>query len=287
MTEEPRAGQWARLKEIVQRSAELVPEEDRTTWAHRTRVRLQGIAVLTILDVNTTLIRRFGGDLPPRWSPSSIPWSSTIEAAYPQIRAELVDYLGRTTIPQTAEVSGLDPDSEEGRHAAPADRGHWRSLMLECFGDTIEENARHFPATLAAIKSATGSTSIGFSALDPHSHIATHVGPNKGALRYQMPIVTPGPPASARIRIGPEMVPWDEGRPVVFDLSVNHEAWNDSDETRVLLMFEIPLPLRAPLRWCNRFAQWTYRFHPSYIRLPDRAREIAAVQNAAMAANGG
>ena len=283
MINEPRAGQWARLKEIVQRSGELVAVEDRTTWIHRNRVRLQGIAVLIVLDINTTLIRRFGGDLPARWSPSSIPWSPAIEAAFPDIRAEVVDYISRTTIPQTAEVSGLDPDSEEGQHAAPADRGRWRSLMLECFGNTIEENARHFPATLAAIKTAKGSTSIGFSALDPNSHIATHVGPNKGALRYQMPIVTPGPPTSARIRIGPEMVPWSEGEPVVFDLSVNHEAWNDSDETRVLLMFEIPLPLPAPLRWTNRFAQWTYRFHPSYIRLPERAREIAEVNNRLMA----
>ncbi len=278
MTTENRRGPWARFTEIRSRSRELIAAEDRTGWRHEQRMYLQGIVVLSIVGINSSLIRRFGGDLPTRWSPSRIPWSPVIEKAYPEIRSELESYLARTAMPQTAELSGLDPETEEGRNAAPADRGIWRSLMLNSHGEIIEENAQHFPATMAAIGAAKGATSIGFSALDANSHIASHVDPNDGALRYAMPILTPGPPASSRLRIGSELVSFEAGHPVIFDISVSHEVWNDSDEPRVLLMIETQLPLRAPIRLFNRVAQSCYRFHPSYNNLPQRARSLALAE---------
>nr|NIP16922.1 aspartyl/asparaginyl beta-hydroxylase domain-containing protein [Xanthomonadales bacterium]NIX11712.1 aspartyl beta-hydroxylase [Xanthomonadales bacterium] len=35
---------------------------------------------------------------------------------------------------------------------------------------------------------------------------------------------------------------WQEGRMLLFDDSIEHEAWNDSDSTRVILLFEVWRP---------------------------------------------
>ena len=232
-------------------------------------------AVLWLFPLNGRLIERFHGDLPDRWDPGVLPWAAAVEAAWPEIRAEIVAYLDAGAMPHTAEVSGLDPESDAGRASAPADRGAWRTVILQFFGEWITENCDHFPATVAAVSAVPDVTSIGFTALDPRSHIFEHVGPNRGALRYQLPIVVPGAAGSCRIRVGREMVEWAEGESVLFDLSVNHEAWNDSDEVRVLLMIEVPTPLPSWLRRVNRSVQRCYRLFPSYRRLPERARQLA------------
>lgn len=270
-------------RRFTEKSRELLPEEFENRPFRRAWVVAGGASVLWLFHLNGTMIERFHGDLPDRWDPAVIPWASTVEAAWPAIRHEVMDYISQGPMPHTAEVSGLDPDSEAGRASAPADRGSWRTVILQFFGDWIDENCEQFPATVAAVRSIPDVTSIGFTALDPHSHIFQHIGPNRGALRYQLPIVVPGAPGSCRIRVGREMVEWAEGESVLFDLSVNHEAWNDSDEVRVLLMIEVPTPLDSPLRIVNRWVQRCYRFFPSYRRLPQRARELALerIQDAA------
>lgn len=260
---------------FADRMHDLTPaDEDGSALARRIAFA-EGMAVLWAFHLNSRLIERFCGDRPARWDPSKFPWIADIEAAWPEIRAEVVAYLEAGTMPHTAEVSGLDPYSKKGLASVPADRGAWRTVVLQFFGDWIEENCQHFPASKAAMSGLRSMTSIGFTALDPHSHIAEHIGPNRGALRYQLPIIVPGAPGSCRIRVADEMVEWHEGESVVFDLAVNHEAWNDSDETRVLLMIEVPTPLPFPLGAINRFVQSCYRFFPSYRRLPARARQLA------------
>ena len=54
-----------------------------------------------------------------------------------------------------------------------------------------------------------------------------------------LPLVVPG---KCRFRVGNEVREWQEGRAWVFDDSIDHEAWNDSDRTRVILLFDIDRP---------------------------------------------
>ncbi len=44
------------------------------------------------------------------------------------------------------------------------------------------------------------------------------------------------------MRVGEEIRAWKAGELAIFDDSVNHEAWNQSCETRVVLLFDIPHP---------------------------------------------
>ena len=45
-----------------------------------------------------------------------------------------------------------------------------------------------------------------------------------------------------RLRVGSETRIWEDGVPLIFDDSINHEAFNDGPNARVVLLFEIWRP---------------------------------------------
>lgn len=61
-------------------------------------------------------------------------------------------------------------------------------------------------------------------------------------LRCHLPLVVPAG-GSCAIRVGNETRQWKEGELMIFDDSFEHEAWNNSGEDRIVLMFDIPNPL--------------------------------------------
>jgi aspartate beta-hydroxylase len=50
-----------------------------------------------------------------------------------------------------------------------------------------------------------------------------------------LPLVVPG---NCRFRVGSETRRWQEGKAWVFDDTIEHEAWNDSDVPRAVLIFD-------------------------------------------------
>lgn len=266
-----------RIRDDWERASYLVPAEDLDRPIRRRWTHLRGAAIMMLFDLNDAAITRFAGELPGIYDRADFGWVARIEAATDDIRAELERYdAAHHSLPHVSEVSGLTPGTEEAMKSAPVDQGEWRVLILLANGKWIDEVADQFPAARAAVAECPQATTIGFSALSGRAHIAQHEGTNRGALRYQLPIVVPGKPGDCRIRIGDEMVVWEKAKSVIFDLGINHEAWNDADERRVLFMIETEMPLRRPLRWLNRLVQYQFRFFPSFRQMPDRVRELEA-----------
>ena len=46
-------------------------------------------------------------------------------------------------------------------------------------------------------------------------------------------------PPGCRFRVGGETRTWQEGVALAFDDTIDHEAWNDSDQLRVVLIFDV------------------------------------------------
>jgi aspartyl/asparaginyl beta-hydroxylase (cupin superfamily) len=84
---------------------------------------------------------------------------------------------------------------------------------------------------------------IMFSALNPHTRIPSHYGPMNGVLRAHLPLIVPR--GKCGIRVADETRSWEEGRLLVFDDSFDHEVWNDSDETRIVLFLNVWHPCFA------------------------------------------
>ena len=95
-------------------------------------------------------------------------------------------------------------------------------------------------------------TTAMFSILAPGKHIPPHDGPYKGVLRYHLGLLVPEPADQVGIRVGGEIAHWHEGESLVFDDTYTHEAWNDTDGTRVVLFVDVIRELRGPMGVANR-----------------------------------
>ena len=78
-----------------------------------------------------------------------------------------------------------------------------------------------------------------FSRLRPGARIEPHTGFLNSRLICHLPLVTP---KNCFLRVGNETREWKKGEAWVFDDSIEHEAWNASDETRIVLIFSIWRP---------------------------------------------
>ena len=79
-----------------------------------------------------------------------------------------------------------------------------------------------------------------FSALAPHTEIPPHTGETNARLVVHLPLIVP---EKCTYRVGFEHRTWKVGEILVFDDTIEHTARNDSDELRVVLIFDIWNPL--------------------------------------------
>jgi aspartyl/asparaginyl beta-hydroxylase (cupin superfamily) len=78
-----------------------------------------------------------------------------------------------------------------------------------------------------------------FSLLRPGARIAPHTGMFNTRLVCHLPLIVP---PGCRFRVGNEVREWEEGKLLIFDDTIEHEAWNDGGEDRVVLIFDIWRP---------------------------------------------
>jgi beta-hydroxylase len=97
-----------------------------------------------------------------------------------------------------------------------------------------------------------GMSTAMFSILSPRKHILAHRGPYKGVLRYHLGLLVPRDAESCRIRVGSDIRHWQAGRSLIFDDTFNHEVWNDTDDTRIVLFVDFLRPLPEPDSLINR-----------------------------------
>src|SRR5699024_5966641 len=122
----------------------------------------------------------------------------------------------------------------------------WSSWFLWRDGERQEEACARCPRTAALLDSLPMCRQPGlaptamFSALEARTHIPPHTGSANVRLLVHLPLILPG---AARFRVGNETRAWEMGKAWVFDDTIEHEAWNDADALRVILIFDIWNPL--------------------------------------------
>jgi aspartate beta-hydroxylase len=79
-----------------------------------------------------------------------------------------------------------------------------------------------------------------FSILDPSTRIPPHTGTANTRLVAHLPLIVP---PGCGFRVGSETREWRVGEAFVFDDTIEHEAWNDSDEMRAILIVDVWSPL--------------------------------------------
>lgn len=125
----------------------------------------------------------------------------------------------------------------------------WSSLHLLQRGTEVTANTRHCPQTMALLKrfpmpeiDGCGANAM-FSLLAPQTRIPPHTGVANFRLVCHLPLIVP---PSCWFRVGEQRREWRRGEAWVFDDTIEHEAVNDSDELRVIMIIDCWHPDVAP-----------------------------------------
>lgn len=80
-------------------------------------------------------------------------------------------------------------------------------------------------------------STAGFSILNPGTIIKPHVGYTDTVLRCHLGIKVPE--GNCYLKVGGEERRWGEGNVMIFDDTLQHEAWNKTTETRIVLLIDL------------------------------------------------
>jgi aspartyl/asparaginyl beta-hydroxylase (cupin superfamily) len=167
------------------------------------------------------------------------PWVAHVEQNWTTIREELERVLeDRDALPNFQDIS---KDQIE-----ITDDDRWKTFFLYGYGFKAKLGTEMCPRTAALMRQIPGMKTAMFSILSPRKHILDHRGPYKGVLRYHLGLIVPRGAEACRIRVGEDIRHWQEGKSMIFDDTFNHEVWNDTDETRVVLFVDVLRPLPFP-----------------------------------------
>jgi aspartyl/asparaginyl beta-hydroxylase (cupin superfamily) len=122
--------------------------------------------------------------------------------------------------------------------------GNWTVFALFRLGEHIQLHNLLCPITTSLLEKVPGLVNAGFSSLASGVYIGPHYGYTKEVLRCHIGLITP---PNCAIRVGSEIRSWDPGSSFVFDDTQEHEAWNRSDSTRVVLLFDFKRNPDLPL----------------------------------------
>lgn len=171
-------------------------------------------------------------------------WRTELESHFREMRdeaavlladtADFSPYVARTLEHPQGDVHGL------------LENPSWSSLYLWNNGAPIEENIERCPATYKALAEHVPLVQIDgrapavfFSLLKPGAHIPPHTGMLNVRYICHLPLIVP---PDCYLRVGERTIHWEEGKIVVFDDTVEHEAKNGSKQDRLVLIFEIWKP---------------------------------------------
>jgi beta-hydroxylase len=82
------------------------------------------------------------------------------------------------------------------------------------------------------------------------------------------------------MRVGNEMIHWEEGKCVVFDDTHKHEVWNDTDGIRVVLLLDVLRPLPKWLTTVNMTVLRLAGYLPEVQRVLQAQRDWEAKSSA-------
>jgi aspartate beta-hydroxylase len=174
-----------------------------------------------------------------------LPWLAVLEAATDDIAAEAEAVLASDRSGFSPYVD-FPPDAPIDQWAELNHSMDWSVYSLWRDGTRFEDHIAKCPKTAAVLAQLplcdipTYAPCAFFSVLTPGTHLPAHTGTTNTRSIVHLPLVIP---AGCRFRVGSDTRPWQKGTAWVFDDTIEHEAWNDSDQTRIILICDIWNPL--------------------------------------------
>jgi aspartyl/asparaginyl beta-hydroxylase (cupin superfamily) len=169
------------------------------------------------------------------------PWLSELEAATEAIREDLVRVL-REDLEAFDPYIQFPPGVPVNQWVELNHSPRWNSYFLWKDGVRQDSHCARCPDTAKALERLPMLDQPGFgpsamfSVLSPHTRIPPHTGSSNTRLVVHLPLILPG---RCGFRVGNDVREWKMREAWVFDDTIEHEAWNESDQTRTILIFDV------------------------------------------------
>lgn len=176
------------------------------------------------------------------------PWLDELEAATADIRAELHTLLAEGN-PGIIPYVRLDEGTPENKWSALSHSYDWSACFLYEYGEPNRPVLERCPKTAALLQRLPLARIPGkapnafFSMLKPRSAIPPHTGVTNTRAIIHLALDVP---PDCGFRVGGETREWEEGKAFAFDDSIDHEAWNHSDQRRHILIIDAWNPHLTP-----------------------------------------
>ncbi len=173
------------------------------------------------------------------------PWLDALEAATEEIAAEALAALAGDHVGFKPYVD-FPPGTPVDEWGSLNQSSKWSVYQLWHDGEALFDHVQKCPTTSAVLaqlplcdipRCAPGAY---FSVLAPRTRLPPHTGTTNTRSIVHLPLLIP---EGCGFRVGADVRRWTKGKAWVFDDTIEHEAWNDSDEIRIILIFDIWNPL--------------------------------------------
>ena len=168
------------------------------------------------------------------------PWLADLEAQTDVIRAELVAILESADAGLSPYVT-MPPGTPRNVWTELNNSVAWSALHLWKEGERIEGACARAPNTAKIVEGLPlahirgKAPTVFFSILQAGKHIPPHTGVTNTRTIIHLPLIVP---RDCSFRVGGETREWREREAFAFDDTIEHEAWNKSDQDRALLILD-------------------------------------------------
>jgi len=194
----------------------------------------------------------------PILSAALFPWTTEIRSNWQAIQAELETILQRRDqLPVFQDISpdqyGISPDDK------------WRIFGFYGFGYRSAYTCQLCPHTASLLERVPGIENAFFSILAPGKMIPSHRGVTKGLIRVHLGLRVPPDSERCFMDVGGVRCRWQEGQVLIFDDTYPHAVSNDTDQERVVLLFDFRRPLSVRGCFVRQVLFWVFR-RTAYVR---------------------
>ena len=172
----------------------------------------------------------------PVFDEVNFPFTRLLEENADVIAAEARQIIAeRNGIHAIREIS---PD-----HKRIATDRRWKSLFLIGYGYRFDHNCNRCPETTRLVEQIPELNSAFFSIMEAGAEIPRHRGVTKAFLTCHLGVVVPEDRLNCGIEVHDQTCNWEAGRAIVFDDTFEHEAWNRTEQDRVILLLQFKRPM--------------------------------------------
>lgn len=180
----------------------------------------------------------FNSDEPALYNPGDYSEIKFVLEHYEDIKNEAFDYIHRKFDINYANPSAPTmtyPDS-------------WKNVYFKNYLLRYSIGRKYFPKTYKLFEENPAITLAGITTLAPRSKLMPHCGETNAIIRCHLGLKVPGKLPELGLKVKGQSVCWEEGKVFAFNDAYQHEAWNDTDEYRYVLVFDIMRPEFADKR---------------------------------------